>query len=86
LPPAQQRKSESGTFKNYDLGFVHMNIKYLPKLRTANERRKRYLYVAIDRCSRWVHLGVKNDELTTGAVAFLKEAVRRFPLKVSPTF
>src|ERR671929_1763478 len=27
LPPAQRRKRESGTFKDYDLGFVH-----LPKL------------------------------------------------------
>src|ERR687894_126869 len=79
LPPAQHRKRESGTFKDYDLGFVHMDIKHLPKLQTANgERRKRYLYVAIDRCSRWVHLAVKDDELTTSAVAFLKEAVRAF--------
>ena len=43
LPPAQQRKRESGTFKDYDLGFVHMDIKHLPKLQTANgESRKRY--------------------------------------------
>ena len=50
MPPAQQRKRESGTFKDYDLGFVHIDIKHLPKLRTANgERRKRFLYVAIDR-------------------------------------
>jgi transposase len=45
LPPAQQRQRKSGTFKDYDLGFVHMDIKHLPKLQTANgERRKRYLY------------------------------------------
>jgi transposase-like protein len=53
LPPARQRKRESGTFKDYDLGFGHMDIKPLPKLETADgERRKRFLYVAIDRCSR----------------------------------
>jgi transposase InsO family protein len=84
LPPAHQRRRESGTFKDYDVGFVHMDIKHLPKLETANgERRKRYLYVAIDRCSRWVHLAVYDDELTTSAVAFLKEAVRAFPFKVT---
>ena len=33
LPPAHQRKRESGTFKDYDLGFLHMDIKHLPKLR-----------------------------------------------------
>ena len=84
LPPAQQRQRKSGTFKDYDLGFVHIDIKHLPKLRTANgESRKRFLYVAIDRCSRWVHLAVKDDELATSAVAFLKEAVRAFPFKIT---
>jgi transposase InsO family protein len=84
LPPAQQRQRKSGTFKDYDLGFVHMDIKHLPKLQTANgERRKRFLYVAIDRCSRWVHLAVKDDELATSAVAFLNEAVRAFPFKIT---
>ena len=43
LPPAQQRQRKSGTFKDYDLGFVHIDIKHLPKLQTANgESRKRY--------------------------------------------
>src|SRR4051812_21912346 len=84
LPPAQQRKRKIGTFKDYDLGFVHMDIKHLPKLRTANgESRKRFLYVAIDRGSRWVHLAVKDDELATSAVAFLNEAIRTFPFKVT---
>ena len=30
-----------------------------------------------------MHLAVKDDELTTSAVAFLKEAVRAFPFKVT---
>src|SRR5688572_1851181 len=33
--------------------------------------------------SRRVHLAVKDDDLTTSAVAFLKEAVRAFPFKVT---
>jgi transposase InsO family protein len=84
LPPAHHRKRESGTFKEYDLGFVHMDIKHLPKLRTADgESRKRYLYVAIDRCSRSVHLAVKDDETTKAAIAFLKEAIAAFPFKIT---
>jgi transposase len=42
LPPAQQRKRESGTFKDYDLGFVHMDIKHLPKLRVQHRTTKPY--------------------------------------------
>src|SRR3954451_17490471 len=64
-----------GTFQVYDLGFIHIDIKHLPKLKTSDgERRKRYLYVAIDRCSRSVHLAVKDDETEKSAIAFLREA------------
>ncbi len=84
LPPAHQRQRESGTFKDYDLGFVHMDIKHLPKLQTANgESRKRFLYVAIDRCSRWVHLAVYDDETAESAIAFLKQAISAFPFKIT---
>jgi transposase len=52
-PPTSDRpKRDGGKFRDYDLGFIHIDIKHLPKLQTTNgERRKRYLYVAIDRCS-----------------------------------
>ena len=50
LPPASRPRKPSGTFKDYELGFVHVDVKHLPKLRTADgECRKRYLFVAIDR-------------------------------------
>ena len=50
---------------------------------TNGESRKRLLYVAIDRCSRWVHLAVRDDELATSAIAFLTEEVRAFPFKIT---
>ena len=59
-------------------------MKHLPKLRDRDGvTRKRFLSVAIDRCSRWVHLAVKDDETTASAVAFLKEAVRAMPFTVT---
>jgi hypothetical protein len=34
----------TGNFKEYDLGFIHIDIKHLPKLQTSHgEKRKRYL-------------------------------------------
>jgi hypothetical protein len=78
---ADQARKPHGRFKAYELGFVHLDVKHLPKLRDRDGvTRKRFLYVAIDRCSRWVHLAVKDDETTASAVAFLKEAVRAMPL------
>jgi transposase len=84
LPPASRSRKPSGTFKDYDLGFVHVDVKHLPKLRDRDGvTRKRYLYVAIDRASRFVHLAVKDDETERSAVAFLKEAVQAFPFRVT---
>ena len=81
--PAPSPRKPVGTFKDYDLGFVHVDIKHLPKLRDRDGvTRKRYLYVAIDRCSRFVHLAVKDDETERSAVAFLKAAIRAFPFRV----
>src|SRR5690349_21439304 len=50
-------------FKEYEVGFVHVDVKHLPELRTSDgECRKRFLFVAIDRRSRSVHLAVKDGE------------------------
>jgi transposase InsO family protein len=84
LPPASQPRKPAGTFKDYELGFVHMDVQHLPKLRTADgEPRKRYLFVAIDRRSRLVHLAVKDDETEASAEAFLEAAVAAFPFRVT---
>jgi transposase InsO family protein len=83
-PPAAEPGRPAGAFKAYELGFVHLDIKHLPKLRTADgECRKRYLFVAIDRRSRSVHLAVKDDETEASAVAFLKEALAALPFRVT---
>jgi transposase len=82
--PSERPIRGEGTFRDYDLGFVHIDIKHLPKLQTANgERRKRYLYVAIDRRSRSVHLAVKDDETERSAIAFLREAAKAFPFRLT---
>ncbi len=83
-PVSERPAKGQGTFKDYDLGFVHIDIKHLPKLQTADgERRKRFLYVAIDRRSRSVHLAVKNDETEQSAIAFLREAAAAFPFRLT---
>jgi transposase InsO family protein len=84
LPPVSRPRQPAGTFKDYDLGFVHLDVKHLPKLRTIEgEWRKRFLFVAIDRRSRFVHLLVKDDETEASARAFLTEALAAFPFRVT---
>ena len=83
-PPSTRPARGQGRFTEYDLGFVHIDVKHLPKLQTADgERRKRYLYVAIDRRSRSVHLAVKDDETEKSAIAFLREAAAAFPFRLT---
>jgi transposase InsO family protein len=84
LPPAAKPARRAGTFQEYELGFVHIDVKHLPKLRTAvGEWRKRFLFVAIDRRSRSVHLAVKDDESEASATMFLREALAAFPFRVT---
>ena len=83
-PVSERPAKGQGTFKDYDLGFIQIDIKHLPKLQTADgERRKRFLYVAIDRRSRSVHLAVKDDETEQSAIAFLREAAAAFPFRLT---
>src|SRR5436309_14332227 len=83
-PAPTTPETPAAKFKEYELGFVHVDVKHLPKLRTADgECRKRYLFVAIDRRSRSVHLAVKDEETEAAAKAFLEEAVAAFPFRVT---
>jgi transposase InsO family protein len=73
-----------GAFRDYDLGFVHIDVKHLPKLQASDGgRRKRFLFVAIDRRSRSVHLAVKDNETERSAIAFLREAAASFPFRLT---
>src|SRR3954453_11079991 len=76
-------ETPAGRFKEYELGFVHVDVKHLPEPRTADgELRERFLLVAIDRRSRSVHLAVKDEETEAAAEAFLEEALAAFPFRV----
>jgi transposase InsO family protein len=81
--PATPAKA-AAQFKEYELGFVHLDVKHLPQRRTADGAgRKRFLFVAIDRRSRSVHLAVKDAETEASARAVLEEALAAFPFRVT---
>ena len=50
LKRKEARPKHSG-FKAYEPGYIHIDVKYLPKM--ADESSRRYLFVAIDRATRW---------------------------------
>lgn len=56
LDGAEALAAKPKTFKDYESGFVHVEIKYLPQM--PDETARRYLFVAIDRATRWVFIGI----------------------------
>ena len=68
------------TFKDYEPGFVHMDIKYLPQM--PDESQRRYLFVAIDRATRWVFMRIYADQSEVSSVDFLKRLERAAPMKI----
>ena len=84
LPPVARSRKPHGTFKAYKVGFIHFDVKHLPKPQDRDcVSCKRYLYVTIDRASRYVHLTVKDNETAASAVAFLDEALGAFPFRIT---
>ena len=57
---SQDNKPKYQRFKDYPIGFVHIDIKYLPQM--ADESKRRYLFVAIDRATRMVCVQLRESK------------------------
>lgn len=68
------------SFKDYEPGFIHVDIKYLPQM--PDEASRRYLFVAIDRATRWVFLRVYADQGEDSSVDFLTRLYKDAPMKI----
>jgi transposase len=65
-------------FKEYAQGFIHIDIKYLPKM--PDETSRRYLFVAIDRAIRWVFLHIYDNQSEASSLDFLKRLQAACPI------
>jgi transposase InsO family protein len=68
------------TFKDYEPGFLHIDIKYLPQM--PDETARRYLFVAIDRATRWVYIDIYADQTESSSVDFLAKVKAACPIKI----
>jgi transposase InsO family protein len=68
------------TFKDYEPGFVHVDIKYLPQM--PDEAARRYLFVAIDRAKRWVFLRIYVHQSEASSTDFLRRLCQAAPMKI----
>jgi transposase InsO family protein len=69
------------TFKDYVPGFIHIDIKYLPQM--PDESSRSYLFVAIDRATRWVFIHVYADMTEKSSVDFLRRLKAACPVKIT---
>ncbi len=77
LPPVEKTKYKP--FKAYEPGFLHVDVKYLPAI---EGEPRRYLFVAIDRATRWVYVALKPNRSALSAKAFLKEVIQAAPFRI----
>ncbi len=73
------RPKHSG-FKAYEPGYIHIDVKYLPQM--ENETSRRYLFVAIDRATRWVFIRICNNKTAANARRFLRDLERTSPMRI----
>ena len=75
-----EKPAAKKTFKDYEPGFLHIDIKYLPQM--PDESARRYLFVAIDRATRWVYMEIYADQTECSSVDFLSKVRAACPVKI----
>lgn len=68
------------TFKDYQSGYLHIYIKYLPQM--PDETARRYLFVAIDRATRWVFMEIYADQSDSSSTDFLIKVKKVCPINI----
>lgn len=79
LKVKEARPKYSG-FKAYEPGYLLIDVKYLPQM--ADESRRRYLFVAIVRATRWVFIRIFNAKTPANARGFLRDLERACPIRI----
>ena len=79
LPLEETTKEAPKEFKHYEPGYIHVDIKDLPKINGI----KKYLFIAIDRNTRLSIFKVYDEKTSENATDFLDNIIKRFPFKIT---
>ena len=77
--PGQDKPKK--TLKDYVPGVVYVDIKYLPQM--PDETSRSYLFVAINRASRWVFMRTYKDQSEASSTDFLRRVDKACPFKIT---
>ena len=67
-----------GRFDDVPCGFIHIDLKHL----TALERQASYVFVAIDRATRFAHIEIIYDRSAATVARALENFIKKFPHKI----
>lgn len=75
----EKEKEKAKKFKEYDPGFLHIDVTYLPKINGI----KHYLFVAIDRATRTLYYKIYDAKSSPNAEDFMIECLDFFPFGIT---
>jgi len=75
----EKERSKAKQFKEYEPGFLHIDVTYLPKF----DGVKHYLFVAIDRATRTLYYEVYDAKTAENAEDFMFKCINFFPFGIT---
>jgi len=75
----QKEKDKAKKFKEYEPGYLHIDVTYLPKIGGV----KYYLFVAIDRATRALYYKVYDAKTSENTEEFMNECIAFFPFGIT---
>ena len=77
LPEKEKEKAKK--FKEYDPGYLHIDVTYLPKINGI----KYYLFAAIERETRILYYKIYDAKTSANAESFMNECIAFFPFGIT---
>ena len=75
----QEKKDKAKKFKEYEPGYLHIDVTYLPKF----DGIKYYLFVAIDRATRTLYFEVYDAKTSENTESFMNNCLEFFPFQIT---
>ena len=76
----KDEKPKHRGFEAYEPGYIQIDVKYLPRM--VNETSREYLFVAVDRATRQVFIGIYRNKTATNARRFLRDLESAYPIRI----
>ena len=75
----EKEKIKAKRFKEYDPGYLHMDVTYFPKM----DGTKYYLFVGIDRATRLLYYRLYTEKTAGNAEDFMRRCLEFFPFEIT---